>query len=86
MELQAHGLTTRDLRAFLKREAKNRAEALAAGDVGIGEYPGALIATTVPDQKVPIRALRANKFKKVFAFTNPGTGHKVTLWAKKLVD
>lgn len=46
--------------------------------------PGALIATTIGSQKSAIAALKSRKFKQVFVFTNPGTGNKVTLWAKKL--
>lgn len=48
-------------------------------------FPGGLIATTTPNQKAAITALKYFKFRNVFTFTNPGTGHKITLWAKKLV-
>jgi hypothetical protein len=47
--------------------------------------PGALVATTVATQTEAIRALKFHKFRKVMVFTNPGSGNKVTLWAKKLV-
>jgi hypothetical protein len=54
--------------------------------VGTGDFcPGGLIATTTPDQKEAIRALKFHKFRKVYSFRNPGTGTKVTLWTKKLV-
>ena len=48
------------------------------------QAPGMLVATTIPAQRGAITALRGLKFKKVSTFTNPGTGNKVTLWAKKL--
>lgn len=80
------GLTTKSLRKTLKEEAKER-EKCRTGDscYMLSDFKGAWIATTVPSQRGAIRALKANKFKKVFTFTNPGTNNKVTLWAKKLV-
>lgn len=78
-----HALTTATLRNDLKHHAKYVQQAI---DGGYGDdFPGAYIATTIPSQRKAIRALEANKFRKVFTFTNPGTGSRVTLWAKKLV-
>jgi hypothetical protein len=46
---------------------------------------GALIATTIAEQRVAIRELRRAKFKVVAEFPNPNTGGTlVTLWFKNL--
>ena len=76
-----HDMTTKSLEAFLQNE-RSILEDLESADY----FPaGAYIATTVPAQRTAIRALKANKFKQVFTFTNPGTQNRVTLWARKLV-
>src|SRR5277367_5632696 len=82
-----HNLTTASLRSFLNEQRAELADARNNNDSMFMEqdYPGTFIATTIPAQKRAARALRLNKFKKVFAFTNPGTGSKVTLWALKFV-
>jgi len=83
------GLTAKELKGFLATQASLLKAAEDPNDEDSmdspEDFPGAYIATTIPQQKVAIRALRANKFKQVFTFTNPGTGNKVTLWARKLV-
>jgi hypothetical protein len=68
----------------------SRLQQLAAERQELQEYdnggsPGGLLATTVPNQTAAVKALKFHKFRKVFTFRNPGTGNKVTLWAKKLV-
>lgn len=86
-EMPAHLWTTKTLRRALAQQAEDLEEALndETFSMQAGEFPGALIATTIPSQRQSISALKANKFKKVFTFTNPGTNNKVTLWAKRLV-
>jgi hypothetical protein len=86
-EMPAGTLATRTLRKTLAQQAEDLEEALndETFSMQAGEFPGALIATTIPSQRQSISALKANKFKKVFTFTNPNTGNKVTLWAKRLV-
>lgn len=50
--------------------------------VGDG-FTGAL-ATTVPDQKEAIRALRKLKFEPLKTFKSASTGSRITLWFKKI--
>lgn len=76
-------LETKDSIAQQLAAMEDDREQVAEGDYDSAS--GGLIATTTPTQKAAIRALKFHKFKEVFAFTNPGTGNKVTLWAKKLV-
>lgn len=70
------------IKAYLDQQLDFIKDYEADGDMG--EIAGAYIATTIPSQRPAITALRALKFKEVFTFVNPGTGNKVTLWAKKL--
>jgi hypothetical protein len=78
----------------IKQSIQNHLEALAQERQDLASNnemygdeftPGGLIATTIPAQSAAVRALKFHKFKKVFTFTNPNSGNKVTLWAKKLV-
>ena len=76
------GLTTKSLHSFLEAQLAD----LHADPDSLDYYPaGAFVATTTANQRAAVLALRANKFREVFTFVNPGTGNKVTLWARKLV-
>lgn len=80
-----HG-TYQGLKAAIASRLKYLETERKSVEEGNGDFtPGGLIATTIPNQRGANRALKFHKFRKVFTFTNPGTGNKVTLWAKKLV-
>ena len=86
-EIGSFGISYLDNKAYIAQvlasEKAGREQDLKYGEDHEG--PGAFVATTTEDQTGAIRALKFHKFKKALVFTNPGTGNKVTLWAKKLV-
>jgi hypothetical protein len=66
----------------LKENNKAIADALdeARNDIG---YEIATFATTVPKQRAGIAALKANGFKRVTRFFNPGHNSIITLWLRR---